>query len=343
MYRISEESDRGSEFPKVRLLFSGSFLPKAILLISVSVLVQCASPSETVSIPITPVPRSETSPSSNFLDKYNIALLSSDTSSENPQDELKDILLRSERVSVIDRQRTADVLNEISLNQTGITDPANAPKLGKILSAQKLIYLKNQKDRWSVELVDVETSKSEFLRSFKREKSEKTFTELSGFLTQNLLLKNLSVLKPKSQTIKVSLNSSQKIYRSNEPVSFSINASEDCYAYLILLQSDGETLLLFPNSFQSNNFLKANVRLLIPDEKSGYILAAGEPYGTDSVKLIASKSQLNLFQTKPYGDSPFGIIDRPFESVSRGIKIIQTTVSDGDWNTSELSIVTLEK
>ncbi|TGJ98164.1 DUF4384 domain-containing protein [Leptospira langatensis] len=343
MQRISVKNGRGPEL-QVTLLLPGIFvLSKTILFISLFVLVNCASPSETVSVPVAPLPRSEASPSPSFLDKYNIALLSSDTSSENPQDELKDLLIRSERISVIDRQRTADVLNEISLSQTGITDTANAPRLGKILAAQKLIYLKSQKDRWSVELVDVETSKSEFLRSFKREKSEKIFTELTGFLTQNLLLRNLSALKPKSQTIKVSLNSSQKVYRSNEPVSFSVSTSEDCYVYLILLQSDGETLLLFPNSFQSNNFLKANVRLLIPDERSGYILAAGEPYGTDSIKLIASKSQLDLFRTKPYGDSPFGIIDRPFESVSRGIKIIQTTVSDGDWNTSELSIVTLEK
>ncbi|MEI1280049.1 DUF4384 domain-containing protein [Leptospira venezuelensis] len=303
----------------------------------------CFTPSsKEQATPARAIPEAELKHFPSFLEKYNLALVSPENFPESIEDDLKEILLRSERASIVDRKKTADALNELSLQQTGITDKNNSLRLGKILSVQKLIYLKEQNGRYSLELLDIETSKSEFLRSFKREGSEKVFNELTGYLTQNLLLKNLNGLKPKNKNIKIELSSSKSNYHTNEPVQFTVRSSEDCYIYLILLQSDGETLLLFPNSYNSNNFLRSNTDLLVPDGKTGYILAAGEPYGKDSIKVIASKSQLNLFQTKPYGDSPFGKIERPFESVSRGIKLIQTNVADGEWNIAETEIITKE-
>ncbi len=340
MKRISLNSDLGSEVSRKIVPFFFSH-PIKIFLFFAMVLVSCASPAQ---LPVSPTSNVQPRNDSNFkfLDKYNAALLFSGEIGPELEENLKSTLLRSERVSLVDREKTADALNELSLNQTGIIDPKNAPKLGKILSAQKLIYLKSAKGKWSLELVDVETSKLEFIRSFKIESSNRSFEELTGFLTQNLLLRNLNGLKPKNPNIKISVSSSKQTYQENESVSFSISTSEDCYVYLILLQSDGETILLFPNSFTPNHFVKANTILQIPDGKSGYILAAGEPYGKDTIKAIASRSKLNLFNTQPYGDSPFGKIEKPFESFSRGMKIIQTTVPDEDWNTSEIGIVTKE-
>ncbi|TGL64178.1 DUF4384 domain-containing protein [Leptospira sarikeiensis] len=303
--------------------------------------VTSSSVTQTSNIRSNPKPEKNRSEPS-FIDKFNLALISEEGIPTGLEDDLKELLLRSERINLADRKKTADALNELSLNQTGITDTRNSPKLGKLLSVQKLVYLKRQKEKFSLELMDVESSKSEFIRSFTEKKSEKIYTELLGYLTQNLLLKNLNGLKPKNSDIKISLSSSRPVYFTNDPVQFTIRSSEDCYIHLILLQSDGETILLFPNAFNSNNFLKANTDLIVPDGKSGYILAAGEPYGKDSIKVIASKSQLNLFSTRSYGDSPFGIIERPIESVNRGIKLIQTSLPEGEWNTSELEIQTKE-
>lgn len=342
MKEVFSNSTQEGKSPGTVFQPDSRFLKKIFFFSYASILFFCASPPPIAETPSPKISkRSETA--LKFLDKFNIALIFSGQNSSELEDELKTALLKSERVNLIDRQKTADALNELSLNQTGITDPKNAPKLGKILSAQKLVYLKSSTpDRWSLELADVETSKLEFVRNIKKGNSERVFQELAGLLTQNLLVRNLSILKPKNPNIKVSLNSTKNVYKENESVGFTVTASEDCYIYLILLQSDGETILLFPNTFTPENFVHGNNPIQIPDGKSGYILAAGEPFGTDTLKVIASKSQLDLFRTKPYGDSPFGRILEPVESVNRGIKIIQTSVSEGDWNVAEMNITTKE-
>ncbi|EPG74625.1 PF14326 domain protein [Leptospira fainei serovar Hurstbridge str. BUT 6] len=275
-----------------------------------------------------------------FLEKYQVAILDSSDRAIPLEEELKDLLIESGKVTVIDRKKTADALNEISLSLQGLADKENAPKIGKLLSAQKLIQIKESGRKWAVELVDVQTSKIDFNRSFVDGGSQKAFQELVGFLSRNLLLRNLSGLRPKQSSIKVSLGSSRKLYKNNDPVSFEVKVSEDCYLYLILLQSDGESILLFPNDSSPSNFAKAGETILIPDGKSGYILTAGEPFGSDMIKAIASKKSLNLFDSTPVPGTPFGKIVNPFDVISRGIKKINTEIRDEDWNTAEITIQT---
>ncbi|MCX7824165.1 MAG: tetratricopeptide repeat protein [Verrucomicrobiae bacterium] len=55
-------------------------------------------------------------------------------------DSLTDALIRSERFIVVERQQIRDVLKEQDFAQTGRTVEAGAPKIGRVLNTQALIY-----------------------------------------------------------------------------------------------------------------------------------------------------------------------------------------------------------
>ncbi|TGK22014.1 DUF4384 domain-containing protein [Leptospira fluminis] len=326
---------------KIECTSYGSFQKKGFLLACI-LLFSCATPSSLITDPSTarPAENYQTDSGADLLDKYRVAILESSERALPFEEDLKGALLESGKIVVIDRKKTADALNEITLSMQGLATAENAPKIGKLLSAQKLIQIRESGKRWAIELLDVQTSKVDFNRSFSENGSGRVFQELVQFLSQNLLLRNLSGLKSTVSSLKVTLTSSRKTYKNNEPVNFQVRVSEDCYLYLILLQSDGDTILLFPNDSSPSNFAKAGSTIQIPDGKSGYILAAGEPFGRDMIKAIASKKNLDLFSATPVPGTPFGRITNPFDVVARGIKKINTEIREEEWNSAEITIQT---
>ena len=97
-------------------------------------------------------------------------------------------------------------------------------------------------------------------------------------------------IKKLSNDFKVSLKtkSGKLDFRDGEKVAFTLTAPIDCYVAVFCHQSDGSTVLLFPNSWSANTKVYANTPVDIPGtDKRNFEIVAGPPYGTDIVQVIA--------------------------------------------------------
>lgn len=256
------------------------------------------------------------------------------------QAELRSALIQSKKALVVDRDITEKALEEIQFSMTGLVDRSTAPKLGKISGGQKFIELLTSATNVTLSYSDIETNRVEYSQTVKNSAYYEMVNNFIKFLDHNILLNNLSKLKSNSSSISVKLSPSKSKYKNNDPISFTAKVSEDAFLYLILIQNDGEIFSLYPNENQTNNLVKAGDTIVIPDKNSGVVFAAGEPFGTDRVKAIASKTKLNLFHTSKIAGSPFGQVEEKGERFTRGIKQVVTGLSASEWNSTEVEIAT---
>ncbi|MEK7449798.1 MAG: DUF4384 domain-containing protein, partial [Planctomycetota bacterium] len=85
---------------------------------------------------------------------------------------------------------------------------------------------------------------------------------------------------------------------------FHFRADKDCYAYLYHMDAAGQVKLLFPNSFNPDNKIKANQVYTIPDETMNFDLKISPPFGAEMVKALASFQPLKNLDIKP-GETGF--------------------------------------
>lgn len=83
-------------------------------------------------------------------------------------------------------------------------------------------------------------------------------------------------------------------FRAGEGVTFRFQAERDCHLLILDHQSDGTTVLLFPNRFHPDSFVKKGEVPLIPPEDASFRLVVGEPFGDDRVEAIASTDESAL-------------------------------------------------
>ena len=83
-------------------------------------------------------------------------------------------------------------------------------------------------------------------------------------------------------------------YHVGEEVTFHIRASRDCWIVLLDLQTSGEVHVLFPNSYQRDNFVRANDIHAIGSAASPFAVEVTGPAGVEGVKVIASRKPIGL-------------------------------------------------
>jgi hypothetical protein len=262
--------------------------------------------------------------------------------SESLRTELISALVNSKKADVIDRQKTEAALAEIVLGESGAVDPSTAPRLGRLTGAQKMVSLVTGGGKISVTLTDIETGKTEFSYTVSRHSFPVLRDELIGHLEYRIVLTNMAALKSRASDLVVKIVPSKRVYRKNDPVSFEITLSEDAYLYILILQNDGEIFLLYPNEYDVEKMVPGGKPVTIPGKESRSFFAAGEPYGTDVIKAIASRTRLQLFPLRRVEGTPFSAPVESPEVVTRGIQRITTGLKPSDWNSAEVSIETTE-
>ena len=139
-------------------------------------------------------------------------------------------------------------------------------------------------------------------------------------------------------------------YRDGESVSFIVQAETDCYLLLLDHQGDGTTVLLFPNRFQSNSFVRKGQSIRIPSEDAhSFILVVSAPFGDDRVEAIAAtkKSDLHAKFSELVEHLPS---TENMAIMSRGlfIKDLETVIGDASdknikWSKAEINLSTYQK
>ncbi|HUU24666.1 MAG TPA: DUF4384 domain-containing protein [Methyloceanibacter sp.] len=85
----------------------------------------------------------------------------------------------------------------------------------------------------------------------------------------------------------LALTSDKSNYRVNDLPVFSIKSSKGCHLTLINVEADGNGTVIFPNTFQQDNFLPANTEMKFPDADAPFQFRLKDP-GTETVIAICN-------------------------------------------------------
>jgi len=63
-----------------------------------------------------------------------------------------------------------------------------------------------------------------------------------------------------------------------------VKSDKDCYVRIYYVQSDGNTIEIFPNKYCEDNFIRANVRTPIPGDLGFILQISGPNFGVETFK-----------------------------------------------------------
>lgn len=145
----------------------------------------------------------------------------------------------------------------------------------------------------------------------------------------------------------------KRAYAEGENVSFRVRSSEECHIAVICHQSDGSSVVLFPNRWCSNTLIPANKVIDVPGtHKSGFEIEIGPPFGSDVVEVIACSQPSELHKTlaqfaaKVDEKEAFQILTRGM--IAKGIDSAFATPKTGDsaplrWGEDSIVVSTFPK
>ena len=91
-------------------------------------------------------------------------------------------------------------------------------------------------------------------------------------------------------------------YARGERVRMFVRTNRDAYVTILNVDPAGETTVLFPNRYQSDNRVRAARAVEIPAPGSGSQVVVRGPVGTELLKVIASTEPVPLFEAMQMAD-----------------------------------------
>ena len=154
---------------------------------------------------------------------------------------------------------------------------------------------------------------------------------------------------PENFRLEINTTGGRKDFRDGEKVSFTVKSSKPCYLAVFCHQSDGSTVLLYPNSWSGMPFVPAGKTVDIPgSDNPDFEIIVGPPYGTDIIQAIAC-TEYSSFHKKlkqmageqtGYSAVPRGLFSRAInQSVANSAKNATPPL----WGEAEISVSTYPK
>ena len=118
------------------------------------------------------------------------------------------------------------------------------------------------------------------------------------------------------------------VYREGDLIELQVTPSKDCYLTIFNVLEDETVIVLFPNRFNQNNFVKANAQFIFPgenDRRKGITLEAflndGQQQTDEMFHVLALKEPL-YFNAAKFKEGIFGIYDGQSALVNDLVKTI---------------------
>ncbi len=112
---------------------------------------------------------------------------------------------------------------------------------------------------------------------------------------------------------KVRAGINSNVFEEGDHIELRITPTKDAYITVFNILEDQSVIILFPNHFRQNNFVKANSTIIFPDDndhKNGISLEAFVPEGKTETKemfhVLALREPLN-FDTENFSEGIFGV------------------------------------
>lgn len=117
-------------------------------------------------------------------------------------------------------------------------------------------------------------------------------------------------------------------YASGEEVQVFVETNKDAYVTVLNVDPAGTTTVLFPNRYQSDNFVTAGRTLRLPDRNERFRIVVSGSVGTELLKVIASTEPVPLFEARQLaGAGPFQVARARPVRLARSLAVV---ISDTD-------------
>lgn len=103
------------------------------------------------------------------------------------------------------------------------------------------------------------------------------------------------------------------VYQTGESISIQFEVNKDAYVVIYDIEADGNTHIIFPNRYQTDNKVMANQTVTIP---RGYNMNVGAKQGKEYLQIVASSHQFAQYNAwnQSFSASPFPNITKNAEN-----------------------------
>jgi hypothetical protein len=123
--------------------------------------------------------------------------------------------------------------------------------------------------------------------------------------------------------VSASVDRPDRSYQHGENLVLTVETTEDAYVWVFDTGTSGKVHQIYPNQYETTNFLAANVPIEIPRADSRYQLAVSHPEGAELITVVASKDKTpltpELIDTS--GGGPFLALRGDAASVAKDLSI----------------------
>jgi hypothetical protein len=261
------------------------------------------------------------------------------------RDELEIALGQTGKFKVVTRDRLADLQREGKFQGKGVLEPDSGVSKVTIEGIKGIVrgrfYANGEQITIYAELAWLEGGeirKSKVVIPFSAVKAkiwpdpeEANRKDVGTMLAPHNLEQSLATVKdlvtsrvakvPKDFQVEVFTTDGRRGYAEGETVSFRVRAAEECHIAVLCHQSDGTSVVLFPNRFASNTLIPANKPIDVPGtHKSGFEIQIGPPYGSDVVEVIACSKPSELHKALGHFAATTDE-QHPFQTLTRGMAV----------------------
>ena len=121
-------------------------------------------------------------------------------------------------------------------------------------------------------------------------------------------------------------------YANGEDVQVFVETNKDAYVTVLNVNPAGETAVLFPNRYQSDNFVPAGRVLQVPHRTAGFRIVVSGNVGAELLKVIASTQPIALFEARQLAEAgPFQMVRARPARLARSLTVV---MSDTDRSSS---------
>ena len=95
-------------------------------------------------------------------------------------------------------------------------------------------------------------------------------------------------------TVKTAVDRPDARYRHGDTLTLTVDVTEDSYVWVFDTGTSGKVHQIYPNRYESDNFVRAGKAISIPPAGSEYQLLVSHPKGVELLTVIASKDNIPM-------------------------------------------------
>ena len=119
-------------------------------------------------------------------------------------------------------------------------------------------------------------------------------------------------------------------YASGEDVQVFVETSKDAWVTVLNVDPAGETTVLFPNRYQSDNFVAAGRTLQVPGREAGFRIVVAGGVGAELLKVVASSEPAPLFEARQLAEAgDFQVVRAQPAGLARSLTVAMTSEPAG--------------